>query len=182
MTISRRIAASVFGAALPALLLAVACTRQPQQTTPGQGPGSATTLTPTSPESGVPSGTPPAETTGSPETSAALSGVPLGRMIFDTGRDPSGPVKFTGGPAGAKGACAACHGAGGRGLGGSGKDRAPEITWPHLQQEGYDQAKAARAVTDGLDDEGKPLDSGMPRYTLPPEDLSGLVDYLQTLR
>jgi mono/diheme cytochrome c family protein len=49
------------------------------------------------------------------------------------------------------------------------------------QRPAYSPALLARAIRQGLDSEGKPLDSLMPRFALTDEDLGALVAYLGTL-
>lgn len=49
------------------------------------------------------------------------------------------------------------------------------------QRPAYSPALLARAIRQGIDSEGKPLDSLMPRFALSDDDLSALVAYLGTL-
>jgi cytochrome c oxidase subunit 2 len=62
---------------------------------------------------------------------------------------------------------------------------APDITWDDLTKEGhsgYTVETVKRAITQGLDEKGKPLDDTMPRWSMAPEDLDDLVQFLMTLR
>lgn len=94
--------------------------------------------------------------------------------------------------------CASCHGDDGKG----GRVwimmrriNAPDITWSTLRRTHTDEAgegdheehlayteeTLARAITDGLDPEGKRLASTMPRWQLSQRDLDDLLAYLETL-
>lgn len=46
----------------------------------------------------------------------------------------------------------------------------------------YTGERIARAVTQGLDAEGKPLDPIMPRWQVTPDEVRALIAYLGTLR
>ena len=86
--------------------------------------------------------------------------------------------------------CASCHGRDGRGRP-EGAVVPPDITGPVLgapaerpglgRRRGYDRAAIIRAVTLGIDAEGRVLDLVMPRYRLSLEDAGHLVAYLQSL-
>jgi ABC-type branched-subunit amino acid transport system substrate-binding protein len=88
--------------------------------------------------------------------------------------------------------CASCHGRDGRGRP-EGAIVPPDITGPVLgapadrpgpdggKRRAYDQAALVRAVTLGIDVEGRPLDPIMPRYRLTLDDADHLVRYLETL-
>lgn len=88
--------------------------------------------------------------------------------------------------------CASCHGRDGRGRP-EGAIIPPDITGPTLgipadrpspgggRRRAYDPAAIVRAVTLGIDVEGRPLDPIMPRYQLTLEDAAHLVSYLKVL-
>jgi len=86
-------------------------------------------------------------------------------------------------------ACADCHGT--QGHGGTvymmmAQYDVPNITWPVLTGSDYIPAYTVdtvkRAITQGLDQQGKSLDPFMPRWSMSTQDLSDLVSYLQTLK
>ena len=82
------------------------------------------------------------------------------------------------------GGCVACHGPSGRG--GipvmMGTAIPPDIRYDALQEEHYTDPLIKRAITQGLDEEGKPLDWTMPRWQMAPGGLNALIDYLKTLK
>ncbi|WGS40881.1 cytochrome C [Burkholderia sp. JSH-S8] len=102
---------------------------------------------------------------------------------------------------GAAAACINCHRRSGLGSK-EGNNTIPPITWRYLvhpreqtaedldipyvpgmrtDREPYTEALLARAVRDGVDSEGKPLGSLMPRYALGDADLAALSGYLKRL-
>jgi mono/diheme cytochrome c family protein len=84
-------------------------------------------------------------------------------------------------------ACVVCHrpdGKGGEVVLAMQEFDAPDITWDDLTREHhppYTAATVKRAITDGLDQSGGPLDDTMPRWSMAPADLNDLVDFLMTL-
>jgi mono/diheme cytochrome c family protein len=88
--------------------------------------------------------------------------------------------------------CANCHGADGRGNA-EGGVVASNITWLELtkpyrastpngrRRPPYNEQTLRRAITEGVDSAGNPLHAAMPRYAMPPQALSDLVDYLKVL-
>jgi len=115
-----------------------------------------------------------------------------GEWIFRTGADPDGqPIPSSGGMM-MRASCADCHGVDGRGL------RTPMFASPNttyrnltdpagmLEPDGsrgaiYTDDLIRRAVTQGIDAEGKPLDWPMPRWRLTDREWSDLLAYLKTL-
>lgn len=114
-----------------------------------------------------------------------------------TGAIPTegGPMWMQHGPVG----CAACHGADGRGgvpvmMGTAVPEdiRYKVLTSPEHREEGeakeemdhppYTDATIERAITEGLDPAGEPLDWTMPRWQMSEADLKDLIAYLKRLR
>ena len=89
-------------------------------------------------------------------------------------------------------ACAACHGADGRGSR-EGEVVASNITWDRLtaaygatqagrrRHPAYTEASFSRAVGAGIDPAGHALHPAMPRFELPLDDVTALVSYLKRL-
>ena len=125
-----------------------------------------------------------------------------GQQIFDTGTDPATgrSIPRTGGISGgmmggrmmAGAGCAACHGPSGQGRT-TPLFSAPNISYANLtdprgmlEPDGsrgptYTDAEIARAVTTGIDAEGKPLDQTMPHWQLTQQEVTDLLAYLKTL-
>jgi ABC-type branched-subunit amino acid transport system substrate-binding protein len=135
-----------------------------------------------------------------PAASAAGSLTPSqarGRSIYATCKSPGGgavEATVAGGlvlPAAAY-PCATCHGPDGRG-GVEGGVTATNVRWSFLTaphgvatplgglRPPYTRETFVRAVRDGIDSGGNPLDSLMPRYAFSDADLADLIDYLETL-
>lgn len=122
-----------------------------------------------------------------------------GERIYYTGASQrTGQIPLSGGPMwiGMRGGgCVACHGVQGRGgvpvmMGGAipSDIRHEALTAAeHREGEGgrehlpYTDALIKRAVTEGLDPAGRPLDWTMPRWRMTPEDLEDLLAFLKTL-
>ena len=116
-----------------------------------------------------------------------------GQWIFQTGTDPTSrqPIPRTGGMMMATG-CAACHGPDGRGQS-TPMFTAPNITYANLtdpqgmlEPDGsrgptYTDATIRRAITTGIDAEGKALAWPMPHWQLTDQELGDLLAYLKTL-
>jgi cytochrome c553 len=107
-----------------------------------------------------------------------------GRLIFQTGKDSEG-VQIVASPPALYNRCAACHGANGSG----GKyfpDGAisADLRHPALEQppHPYTQRLLERAISTGIDNDGKPLDPVMPRWRLSPRDLHDVSLYVLTLK
>lgn len=123
-----------------------------------------------------------------------------GERIYFTATSASGrPISYQGGPTGGmmmqRLACASCHGPqghGGRVTMMMQTFEAPNVTWPALTEEHheagemehppYTEQTVKRAITQGLDPAGHPLDAVMPRWSMSEEDLDDLVSYLKTLK
>jgi hypothetical protein len=84
--------------------------------------------------------------------------------------------------------CASCHLGSGFGSTEGGRV-APPLRWHRLsagatsgrgRRGAYDEQKLIRAVTEGLDSEGRPLSPLMPRYRLEPRDRANLVAFLRS--
>jgi len=122
-----------------------------------------------------------------------------GRIIYTTGRSPSGrslAFRLLGAGEGLLPAegffCANCHGPDGKG-GREGNIVMADITYPTLTKPlsasppwykaraPYTDALLARAITQGLDSSGGQLDASMPRWVLSESDLQDLLKYLKRL-
>lgn len=122
------------------------------------------------------------------------AGPAAGEAIYRSGVLPSGDAltAVVSGDvplSGTSAACATCHGRSGMGSV-EGRQWVPPITAPVLAaprgsgvrlRPSYDDASLVRALRDGLDAAGRPLDSLMPRYALAPADLAALTAYLRVL-
>ncbi len=123
-----------------------------------------------------------------------------GERIYSTGiSDRAGPIPRAGGPPWAQHAgvgCVACHGVSGGGgvpvMMGTAipADIRYDVLTGKVSQPGgekmehppYTDATIRRAITQGIDPAGKPLDWTMPRWQMSEQDLNDLVAYLKTLR
>ncbi len=116
-----------------------------------------------------------------------------GEWIFRTGTDPDTgqPIPYSGGMGMVMG-CAGCHGPDGRGLR-TPMFVSPDITYRNLtdpagmvEPDGsrghrYTDELIRRAVTQGLDPEGRPLAWPMPRWRLTDRQWQDLLAYLKVL-
>jgi ABC-type branched-subunit amino acid transport system substrate-binding protein len=121
-----------------------------------------------------------------------------GKRLYDDGLDRSGrPIeaRVAGSATPLKGkalACGNCHGEDGRGRPESGVDPG-DVTWTDLtkpyghahannRRHGpYDRRSFIRAMHDGVDPAGNPLEPAMPRYDLDDASLDALIAYLKRL-
>ena len=83
------------------------------------------------------------------------------------------------------GGCASCHGADGRGgtlttMNGT-AIKAPDVIFDALVKGGFTDATIRRAILNGLDESGRPLDTAMPRWQMSAEDLDATIAYLKEL-
>jgi len=109
------------------------------------------------------------------------SSIANGRAIFDTGRDLDG-AKIVAQPLPAFNSCELCHradGSGGRRF----ADGAVSADLRHealvvQQKHPYDLALLERAISTGVDNEGKPLDKVMPHWRLSKRDLNDVAQYV----
>ena len=106
-----------------------------------------------------------------------------GRAIFQTGRDLAG-VAISAKPPPMHPACAACHranGSGGMHL--PGGVVSPDLRHPSLvthQKHPYTLALLERAISFGIDNDGKKLDPMMPRWRMSKTDLHDVAEYILT--
>ncbi len=128
-----------------------------------------------------------------------------GERIYFTGTSVNGPIRYRGGVSGGmmgggmmgngQLACADCHGPDGRG----GRHvmhmtvmDAPDIRWSTLSsaEHGgeemdhppYNAETFKRAVTQGVEPDGKRLDPAMPRWQMSDKDLDDLLEFLKSLK
>jgi cytochrome c oxidase subunit II len=115
-----------------------------------------------------------------------------GALIFRTGAAPDGrPIPYSGGMMMRIG-CAGCHGVDGHGLQ-TPMFLSPDISYRNLTDPAgmrepggergsiYTDDLIRRAVTQGIDAEGKPLAWPMPRWQFGDRDWQDLLTYLKTL-
>lgn len=115
------------------------------------------------------------------------------RIYFTAVSDSGKPVLASMGMMTMRGgmmSCASCHGANGKG--GSGRMmmwvyEAPDIRYSsliagHEGERPYTDELIKRAITQGIDSDGKQLEPPMPVWQMSEEDLSDLVEFLKTLK
>jgi cytochrome c oxidase subunit 2 len=155
--------------------------------------------------------TPPGGSTTSPIITASPTSLPAstvtaipppgpsvsnGQRIYNTGTSASGePINYSGGGGmmmQGNLTCAECHGQDGHG--GTvnfmmQSYNAPNITWPVLtgpdpdmKHPPYTEETLKRAITQGLDPGGDPLEYPMPRWQMSASDLNDLVAFIKTLK
>jgi len=83
------------------------------------------------------------------------------------------------------GGCGSCHAANGRGgtirmMTGT-EIKAPDVTYAALIKDGFTDATIGKAITEGLDESGKPLKDAMPRWQMSSADLDATIAYLKVL-
>ncbi len=166
------------------------CTSSPgtyTSTTPGGMMGGGGTTTMPGGTTTIPGGT---------ITTTSVASVSNGRNIFLYALSSSGssitysegPTMMMQGPI----TCATCHGTDGHGRTFNimmQSYHAPNITWtelsgpdPDMQHPPYTVETLKRAITEGLDPSGSPLDYPMPHWQMSQSDLNDLVAYLMTLQ
>jgi hypothetical protein len=123
-----------------------------------------------------------------------------GEMIYHTGYTQDGQgIPIKGGPGWIYmrgGACASCHGAGGKGgdIPHMCTEEAPSITYHDLTEEEHEEHAEEKespppytdetiksAIKEGLNPAGDRLDSCMPQWQMSDEDLDDMIEYLKTL-
>ncbi|MBC5829036.1 MAG: c-type cytochrome [Candidatus Eremiobacteraeota bacterium] len=114
-------------------------------------------------------------------TPAPWTAVSNGKLIYLTGRDRDGQ-KIVAAAAPLRPSCAACHGANGAG-GQKFPDGAVSADLRHSvlvgkQKPPYTLATLQRAISQGIDNQGKPLDKVMPRWKLSQRDLHDVAQYV----
>lgn len=115
----------------------------------------------------------------------AKSASPLdnGRSIFQTGKDADGVTIVAAKPP-LRPYCAACHGVNGEGgvhfPGGAASADLRHTALVTDQSRPYTLALLERAISTGIDNEGKPLDPVMPRWKLTEGDLHDVALYVFT--
>jgi mono/diheme cytochrome c family protein len=106
-----------------------------------------------------------------------------GRSIFLTGKDVDG-VQITAAAPPLRPYCAACHGANGAGgvhfPGGAVSADLRHRALVTQQHHPYTLALLERAISTGVDNDGKPLDPVMPRWELSARDLHDVASYVRT--
>jgi len=114
---------------------------------------------------------------------AKSSATANGRMIFLRGKDSQG-FRINAQHPPLRTSCAACHGASGSG----GVHFPGGAVSADLRQKALAAVKPAytlnsleRAISTGIDNEGKPLDQVMPRWKMTPRDLHDVAEFVQTL-
>lgn len=116
----------------------------------------------------------------SPTADAALVN---GRAIFQTGKDVDG-VKISAAKPPLRPYCAACHGVNGAGgvhlPGGAVSADLRHKALVTDQTHPYTLALLERAISTGVDNDGKPLDPVMPRWKLSKRDLHDVAWYVFT--
>jgi len=107
-----------------------------------------------------------------------------GRTIFLTGKDSQG-FRINAQHPPLRASCAACHGANGAG----GVHLPGGAVSADLRQKALASVKPAytlqsleRAISTGVDNQGKPLNPVMPRWRMTPRDLHDVAEFVQTLR
>jgi hypothetical protein len=116
----------------------------------------------------------------------------VGERIFLTGVGSDGQAIKRNAPAVSQGSlmmsgngCGSCHGADGRGgtismmMGAA--IETPDITYDELIEDGFTDATIKRAIRDGLDEAGKPLEDAMPRWQMSDADVDATIAYLKEL-
>ena len=107
-----------------------------------------------------------------------------GELIFQTGKDAEGK-QIVAAPPAMYPNCAACHnanGSGGKKLPGGATSADLRHTALMSSTPHYTQALLERAISTGIDNQGKKLDPVMPRWKLSKTDLHDVAAYVLTLK
>jgi hypothetical protein len=126
------------------------------------------------------------------DSSGTDSSSSVGERIFLTGVGSDGQAIERNAPGVSEGSgmmggngCGSCHGDNGRG--GTirmmmGTDiETPDITYDELIEDGFTDATIKRAIREGLDEAGKPLEDAMPRWQMSDADVDATIAYLKQL-
>lgn len=115
----------------------------------------------------------------------------LGERIFRTGEGEDGPIPRTAvGPGMMGGGCADCHGRDGKGRTISfmmGNLETPDIRLSTLMrphgdgEEAWTREDIGRAIRDGIEPDGRRLDTFMPRWRMSDSEQEALLDYMEEL-
>lgn len=122
--------------------------------------------------------------------------IETGKRLYQTGETLKPSTAYLSGPdmdaLTTAFSCLQCHGADGKGTK-EGGVKVPDIRFSHLSQSyagqrqtgrvhpAYDEPSLKRAIRDGVDPGGNPLDPQMPRYHLSDQDMEALLAYLKRL-
>jgi hypothetical protein len=116
-----------------------------------------------------------------PRATLVYSSIANGRAIFDTGKDLDG-VRIVAQSPPLFDSCEACHrvnGSGGRRFAdGAVSADLRRHALVDEQQHPYDLTLLGRAISTGVDNEGKPLDRVMPRWRMSKRDLHDVAQYV----
>ncbi|MEO6991181.1 MAG: cytochrome c [Candidatus Baltobacteraceae bacterium] len=116
---------------------------------------------------------------------SAVSLLANGRSIFQTGKDLAG-VQIGARTKPLFPTCVACHGPNGAGnkhlKGGAVSADLRRAALVGAQKHPYTIALLERAISRGIDNEGKTLDPVMPRWELSKRDLRAVAEYVATLK
>jgi len=122
--------------------------------------------------------------TKSAPAAAKVSVTANGRMIFLTGKDSQG-FRINAQHPPLRASCAACHGANGAG----GVHLPGGAVSADLRQKALAAVKPAytlqsleRAISTGVDNQGKSLNPVMPRWKMTPRDLHDVAEFVRTLK
>jgi len=116
-------------------------------------------------------------------TAAKVSAVANGRIIFLTGKDSQG-FRINAQRPPLRTSCAACHGADGAGgvhLPGGAVSADLRRKALAAVKPAYTLLSLERAISTGVDNQGKTLNPVMPRWKMTPRDLHDVAEFVQTL-
>ncbi len=115
---------------------------------------------------------------------AKISASANGRMIFLTGKDSQG-FRINAQQPPLRTSCAACHradGSGGVSLPGGSVSADLRQKALAAVKPAYTLGSLERAISTGIDNQGKPLGPVMPRWKMTPRDLHDVAEFVQTLK
>lgn len=117
-------------------------------------------------------------------TAAKVSAAANGQMIFLTGKDSQG-FRINALHPPLRASCAACHNANGSGgvhLPGGAVSADLRQKMLAAVKPAYTLQSLERAISTGIDNQGKPLNPVMPRWKMTPRDLHDVAEFVQTLK